>query len=236
MRNVLSCVVAAAALAGLSYTTPAFAEDSAQTATPTPAAAATPAPSTAAEPSGNGNAITPKDPHGLTRIHGALGSEATTGAGTARNVEVSVGPTTSGKLVRPAPSPRVLRRLGAERAMATVDPNVRACASESSSPAPVTFALRVSIGPGGEVENAELASGTAVAPALLACVVKAVSGARFGSPGATGAAIAVPVQVPPRPQTNGQGPKSAPTPSAPTAVAGGASPRHVPTEGPVAQK
>ena len=104
----------------------------------------------------------------------------------------------AGKPVRPAPSPRVLRRLGSERVVASIGPAIAACASESRSNAPTAFGVRVSIGPEGEVESTEVASPVRPPPALVACVVKAVSASRFGSPGAAGASIVVPITVPAR--------------------------------------
>jgi hypothetical protein len=88
--------------------------------------------------------------------------------------------------------------MGTERAVAAIDPSVRACAKEATTVAPTTFGVRVSVTPAGEVEGAELASSTRIAPALLACVISAVTAARFGAPGASGASVVVPITVPGR--------------------------------------
>lgn len=179
MRNGLSFTLLAV-VAGVCFSLPAAADE--------------PAP----EPAGVGAAISPNNPHGLTRVHGDLTAGATSSAGAYRSVELAARAPTVARPVRPAPSPRVLRRMNTEHALAGVELQLRACANESTTVAPTAFGLRVSVGPTGEVESAELASAAKVPAAVLACAVKAVSGARFGAPGAAGAAIAVPVSIPGR--------------------------------------
>jgi hypothetical protein len=141
--------------------------------------------------------VHPKTAQGLATVHGDLTGQSAAVAGRARNVELTA-PVATTKVVRPPPTPRALRKMGTERAIASVDANVRACARENTAIAPVSFGLRVSVGPGGEVEGAEVVSPPPVAPALRECVVKAVSAARFGPPGPTGASVVVPVTVPGR--------------------------------------
>lgn len=176
MRVVLSLLVVAAVSLAL----------------PTAAAAAD-------EPAtGTGAAVAPRNAHTLAQVHGGLTSDGSRAAGQSRDVAMSAGKTDAAKVVRPAPTPRVLRRMSPERTVSAVGPAVRACAAVSTSAASTAFGLRVSVAPGGEVEGAELASTTRVPPALVACVVKALSVARFGAPGSSGASIVVPVTVPGR--------------------------------------
>lgn len=185
------------ALAGVTFTLPAFADEPASPSAPKVAAPAA-APAQAPAP-GVGGPVAPTNANGLTRLHGGLTADGARAAGRSREVEMAAdanGP--AGKPVRPAPSPRVLRRLGSERVVASIGPAIAACASESKSNAPTAFGVRVSIGPEGEVESAEIASPVRPPPALVACVVKAVSASRFGSPGAAGASIVVPITVPAR--------------------------------------
>jgi hypothetical protein len=202
-------------VAAVSFALPAAADE------PT-APSEAPAPS---EPAGHGSAVAPRSTHGLTRIHAGLTSNATSSAGTGQNVELTARAAPTGPAVRLAPSPRVLRRMNTERAMGAVDASVRACASDSAAATPSTFTLRVVVGPGGEVESAAAASPTAVATSVVACVVKAVSAARFGAPGAAGAAIAVPISLPGRAAIAAPAVETAASP-APTPAA----------EGPVAAK
>ena len=143
--------------------------------------------------SGTGAALAPSTAHGLAQVHGGLTADGARVAGRSREVEMS-----AAKVVRPGPTPRVLRKMSPERTVASIDPQVRACASMSTTVAPTTFGLRISVAPGGEVEGSELASTMRVSPALLACVTNAVSGARFGAPGAAGASIVLPITVPGR--------------------------------------
>lgn len=185
------------ALAGVTFTLPAFADEPASPSAPKVAAPAV-APAQAQAP-GVGGPVAPTNANGLSRLHGGLTADGARAAGRSREVEMAAdanGP--AGKPVRPAPSPRVLRRLGSERVVASIGPAIAACASESRSNAPTAFGVRVSIGPEGEVESTEVASPVRPPPALVACVVKAVSASRFGSPGAAGASIVVPITVPAR--------------------------------------
>lgn len=176
MRTVLTLLVVAA----VSVALPAAADES-ETAT-----------------SGSGAAIAPSA-RGLAQVHGGLVADGARVAGRSREVEMSAAKAgAAAKVVRPAPTPRVLRKMSPERVVASIDPQVRACASASSTVAPTSFGLRVSVGPGGEVESSELASTLRVSPALLACVANAVSAARFGAPGAMGASVVLPITVPGR--------------------------------------
>jgi hypothetical protein len=163
---------------------------------------ALPAAAEEAEPaspaSGTGAAVAPSNAHTLAQVHGGLTSDGARAAGRSRDIEMSATKGTAAKAVRPAPTPRVLRRMAPERAVPGIDLAARACASDNPAAAPTTLGLRISVAPGGEVEGAELASTNRVAPALLTCVIKAVSAARFGAPGPAGASIVLPITVPGR--------------------------------------
>ena len=149
--------------------------------------------------SGSGAAVAPSNAHGLAQVHGGLTADGARIAGHSREVEMSAAKAgAAAKVVRPGPTPRLLRKMSPERAVASIDPQVRACASQSATVLPTTFGLRISVAPGGEVEGSELASTMRVSPALLTCVTSAVSAARFGAPGAAGASIVLPITVPGR--------------------------------------
>jgi hypothetical protein len=185
MRTILTLL----AVATMLVTLPAAADGP---ASPTDPGTNQPSPTT------SGPGVRPKNDQGLVSLHGDLTAQGARAAGRPRDVDLSA-PTPGGpKPVRPPPTPRALRKMGADRAIAAVDPSVRACASESAVIAPTSFSLRVSVGPAGDVEAADSVSPPAVAPALLQCVVKAVSAAHFGAPGPTGASIVVPITVPGR--------------------------------------
>ncbi len=176
MRMALSFLVVAAA----SFTLPAAADE----------------PEAPTVVSGTGAAVGPSTGHTLAQVHGGLGADATRVAGRSRDVEVSATKANTAKVVRPAPTPRVLRRMAPERVSSSIDPAVRACASENLAVAPTSFGVRVAVAPDGAVEATELASAGRVAPALLACVTRAISAARFGAPGAW---VVLPVTVLGRP-------------------------------------
>jgi hypothetical protein len=191
MRRILTLVL----FAGVTVALPAGAQEPAGQAEPE-----APAPSTASSAvTGTGAALAPQRSNGLANIHGALKAEGPRVAGQSRDVALSApSAAVPAKPTRPLPTPRALRKMGTERAVAAIDPSVRACAKESTVVSPTTFGLRVSVTPTGEVEGAELASSTRVPPALLACVISAVAAARFGAPGASGASVVVPITVPGR--------------------------------------
>ena len=148
---------------------------------------------------GTGAAVGPSTSHTLAQVHGGLGADATRVAGRSRDVEMSATKVTAAKVVRPAPTPRVLRRMAPERVSSSIDPAVRSCATESPTVAPTSFGIRVAVAPDGAVEATELASAGRVAPALLACVMRSIAAAKFGAPGASGASVVLPVTVPGRP-------------------------------------
>ncbi len=185
MRQALGVVGVATVLFTIS---PAFADDpGASIVAPTPS-------------QGSGGAVAPKSSTGLAGLHGSIGADGQRTAGEARTVVVTANG--KDKPARPAPTPRVLRKLEVERFVATTEPSVRACVSENKSIYAFSFALAVSVAPGGAVEAADVASAPARVPApILACVVKAVSAARFGAPGPAGALVTIPISVPGRPQT-----------------------------------
>jgi hypothetical protein len=83
-----------------------------------------------------------------------------------------------------------------ERVASAIDPAVRACAPLSATASATSFGVRVSVSPDGAVEDTDLAGATRVAPALLACVVRAINTAKFGAPGAAGASVVLPITVP----------------------------------------
>lgn len=220
-----TATITSLALAALTFTLPAAAEEPSSPSTAKPVA-----PVVAAS---IGGPVAPTNVNGLTRINGGLTADGARAAGQSRNVDLGAdtnAPATA-KPVRPVPSPRVLRKLGSERVVASIEPSVAACSTESKSNAPTAFGIRVAIGPDGEVESAELASSSdrlRPPPALVACVVTAVKTAKFGAPGASGASIVVPITVPGRPASAGVA--VAETPKTTTTVSViGATPSTAPT-------
>ncbi len=147
---------------------------------------------------GVGAAIAPATNNGLGRVHGGLAADSARGAGQSREVVMSATNVASGKPLRPAPTPRAMKRMTPERAIASSEAGLRDCATSGGGTTPTTLGLRLAVAPTGEVESAELAMPTRVAAPLLACVIKVVSAARFGSPGPSGASVVIPFLVPAR--------------------------------------
>jgi len=224
MRNALAVLVAAAVA---TVTFPAAADE--------PVAGPDVAPSYAPPGAGGSTAaIAPSAGHGLGQIHGGTTADGARTAGSARDVELSA-KGAAGKVVRPQPTPRTLRRMSSDRVLASIDANARACATDNPSAQPKTVELRVSIAPSGEIEGAESSASAKVAPALLACVVKTVTAARFGAPGGQGASIVLPLTIPgrvaaavaPSAAVVAEAPAPAAAPAAPAAPAVGSKPAEV---------
>lgn len=173
--------------------------------------------------SGNGSTAAPSNSHTLAQVHGGLTADSARVAGQSREVEMSATKASATKVARPAPTPRVLRKMSPERVVNAVDPALRACAPLNTTTAPLSFGVRLSVAPGGEVEDSELASTARVPAPLLACVVRAVSTAHFGAPGAAGASIVLPITVPgrasPAPAADTTAVTVTPPASAPVAMA-----------------
>lgn len=173
-------------------------------------------PPSGSESSVSSGVVAPKNSGGLSGAAVVNKSEAQRNAGEARDVgTASSGPPS--KASRPAPTPRVLRKMGVDRAMAAIDSSVRACASESTSAAPVNVVARVAVRADGTVEDVEasVAPSTTGSPqALISCVARALGGSRFGSPGAAGASLTVPLTVPGRPAPRAGDSGAAATPEA----------------------
>jgi hypothetical protein len=192
-------------LAGVSFALPAAAEDDTASFAPRTASG------------GAGAALAPTAGGGLTGVHGRLTADGTKTAGHAREVELSVtNAAVNGRAVRPAATPRVLRRLGTERVMASLAPGLDACASAAALTAPVSFPVSVAVSPDGTVEATEMPRGARVPSPLVACVVKALGAARFGAPGAAGATVSVPISLAAR--------AAQVTAAAPAAASGAATP------------
>lgn len=183
-----------------------------------PAVADEPSSPDSSKPTGSGLAVAPSSAHGLGQIHGALTTSGDGAAGRSRDVDLAAPgkPASAAKPARPAATPRTLRRMSSDRVLASIDTNVRACATESTSPASTSLMMRISVAPSGEVESAELSPGVRVAPALLKCVVNVMGAARFGAPGGAGATVIVPVTIPaapkPAPAATDATPSAASTP------------------------
>lgn len=184
MRRSLSLLVA---LACSAVAIPSFADEP---------AAPSPEETRTAPVSNAGGAIAPSNDRGLAQIHSGTTSQSAASSGRLREVELAAD---KAKTSRPVATPRALRKMNADRAMAAVEPQIRACATASTATSPTTFPIRLSVSPTGEVESSELASGGRAPAPVLACVVQALGKARFASPGAAGASLVLPVTVPARP-------------------------------------
>jgi len=193
-RTLALLVVAAVTVAAL----PAAAEEP---SSPSPSPAVEPQAGDLAPPGtggGRGTTVAPSGDHGLAQVHGGVTADGSRAAGRPRDVELGVRAGSEPKVVRPAPTPRALRRMNVGPATAALDGSVRACAAESVETAPTALELRVVIGPAGEVESAAPSRPVKLSAGSLACVTSKVLALRFGAPGPQGATIVLPVTAPAR--------------------------------------
>ena len=167
----------------------------------------------AEEPAKPTAVVLPSNAHALSRVHGGLSADAAKPSAAQRDVRMTAAqPSSIGKPgERPAPTPRILRKMQTDHTLAAIDPAVRACAVDNPTTAPLSFGMRVVIAPSGAVESSGLADGSVAPPLVVTCIVGAVSQAHFGGPGPNGATIAVPITVPGRPAS--VPPPAAPKPS-----------------------
>src|SRR5262245_19562080 len=79
--------------------------------------------------------VASKDSGGFARIPAPVKATAQRSAGATRDVDAlgGSGPNAKEKSAHPAPTPLVLRKMAVDRAVAAIEPAVRACASESGS-------------------------------------------------------------------------------------------------------
>ena len=113
---------------------------------------------------------------------------------------------------RPVASPRMLRRMGVDRTVKTMDASLRACAASMPAKSGASVVLRLSVTWAGEIDRAEI-TGEGIPEAVSACLQKVGRSAKFAPPGSVGATVLVPVVL----AAPAPAPKEAP--SAPLATA-----------------
>jgi hypothetical protein len=218
IRN-LSATARAAALALLTLLLQASIAPKAHAEGPaTPAPKAVPATPTNAAPvlaKGPGT-VTPGRAGRLAEITAATGVTSTAHAGAARDVAVVAGAKAT---ARPPAGLRTQRRMNAERVLADVAPDARACSEAASVHAAVTPTFAISVLPTGEVEGAVPSATAGTPPETLACVAVALRKLRFGAPGGAGVNLIVPIALVPVKSTPERVAEAPAAPSAPAAPA-----------------
>lgn len=126
------------------------------------------------------------DVHGDSQSSGASGDE---------RVVASVVVAKSA-VPRPIATPRLLRRMNADRATMKLSEDFHACYAPESNDKMAPFAVvRVEVAPSGDVEGAKVDSGATASPAIAACIAASSTHAKFGAPGGIGTIVLVQVRA-----------------------------------------
>lgn len=93
-------------------------------------------------------------------------------------------------------TPRLLRRMGADRATMKLAEDFQACYAAQSTDKTAAFAIvRVEVAASGDVEGAKVDSGAPASPAVAACIDASSTRAKFGAPGGIGTIVLVQVRT-----------------------------------------
>jgi hypothetical protein len=96
---------------------------------------------------------------------------------------------------KPTASPRVLRRMNADRVFGQLGTAFHACYEKDAAAAgSVSIVVRLATKPTGEVESVELGA-SALPPEVADCVTKAAMATKFGAPGGVGVSLSIPATL-----------------------------------------
>ncbi|MGH7283091.1 MAG: hypothetical protein ACRELY_16320 [Polyangiaceae bacterium] len=93
-------------------------------------------------------------------------------------------------------TPRLLRRMNADRVTMKLADDFQACYATGSTDKTAAFAVvRVEVAPSGEVEGAKAESGAPASPAVASCIDASSEHAKFSAPGGIGTIVLVQVRT-----------------------------------------
>ncbi|MEO8801312.1 MAG: hypothetical protein ABI551_25700 [Polyangiaceae bacterium] len=115
-------------------------------------------------------------------------------SGTAeRTVSMTV---TAAEIQRAMATPRLLRRINADRILPKVAEQVHACyTKEPADKASDTVVIRIGIDGTGTPDSARVESGASASPAVAACIAAAAGTVKFNPPGGIGTIVLVQTKV-----------------------------------------
>ncbi len=107
---------------------------------------------------------------------------------------ITVTAVTETNIARPLATPRLLRRMSADKTVAKLAEDFRHCYTEDPAAKTAPSAIiRVEIDPAGLIDRASIESGAKATPQIRACISSATSTAKFTAPAGIGTAILVQV-------------------------------------------
>jgi hypothetical protein len=126
---------------------------------------------------------------------GSTAASASPSAGRPDDVKVTATVAPAAKSARPIATPRLLRRMNAERFVREAD--MQSCSKEIGTPGAATLAVRIGVSASGEVDGLEL--DPKATPSLASCVAAILTKGRFVPPGGSGVMVVLNVTVPAAP-------------------------------------
>jgi hypothetical protein len=119
----------------------------------------------------------------------------TSGSG-AEERAITVAAVTESKVSRTLATPRLLRRMNADRTVPKLAADFRACYTEDpAQKTAATAVVRVEIEADGSIDQATFESGAVTTPQIRACILSVGTAATFSAPGGTGTAVLVQVST-----------------------------------------
>ena len=152
--------------------------------------------------SGNGSTLAAPTDTGFVSSHPGqdladVQAHGTTSNGSgAEERAITVGAVTESKISRSLATPRLLRRMNADRTVPKLAADFRACYTEDpAQKTAATAVFRVEVEADGSIEQASFESGAVATPQIRACIMSAGTAAKFSAPGGTGTAVLVQVST-----------------------------------------
>ena len=132
----------------------------------------------------------------LVDVHAAVTTATSAGADERTIAVVLTQSSAEPKIVRMLATPRLLRRMKAERTVAKLAEDFRACYVEDPAQKNAPSAIvRVEVEPGGAIDDARVESGASATPKITACLFSAAMSTKFAPPGGAGTAVLVQVRT-----------------------------------------
>lgn len=180
--------------------------DAAKATTPTPAAApSAPSARTAPDakaPNGSGTDLVAPTTSGVVDEHvgqdlaDVKGTTQSSSGSGAEERAVAAVVVSDSAVPRPVASPRVLRRINADRVTPKLAEAFHACYAADSTDKTAEFAIvRLGVAGSGDIDSAKVDSGASASPAVVACMIGATTGTKFSAPGGIGTVVLVQVRT-----------------------------------------
>jgi hypothetical protein len=152
--------------------------------------------------SGDGTTLTAPTDSGVVTSHPGVdladvhGQQAANNGSRVEERTITVAAVTETKVARALATPRLLRRIGADKNVAKLADDFRLCyAQDPAAKSAADAVVRIEVDATGLVDQASVASGAKATPQVQACILSATSTAKFNAPGGVGTAVLVQVRT-----------------------------------------